>query len=102
MTPKALKQLLDSDEQPVLLDVREPYEWDICRIEGAELMPLSSFKADQTGIATDTPIVLYCYKGVRSMSALQELKKAGFSKLNNLEGGIDRWALEVDTNMPRY
>jgi len=102
MTPKALKQLLDSDEQPVLLDVREPYEWDICRIEGAELMPLSSFKADQTGIATDTPIVLYCYKGVRSMSALQELKKAGFSKLNNLEGGIDRWALEVDTDMPRY
>ena len=102
MTPKALKKLLDSDEQPVLLDVREPYEWDICRIEGAELMPLSSFKADQTGIATDTPIVLYCYKGVRSMSALQELKKAGFSKLNNLEGGIDRWALEVDTDMPRY
>ena len=42
------------------------------------------------------------YKGVRSMSALQELKKAGFSKLNNLEGGIDRWALEVDTDMPRY
>ena len=102
MTPQALKRLLDSDEQPVLLDVREPYEWDICRIEGAELMPLSSFKADQTGIATDTPIVLYCYKGVRSMSALQELKKAGFSKLNNLEGGIDRWALEVDTDMPRY
>ena len=66
------------------------------------MTPLSSFKADQTGIATDTPIVLYCYKGVRSMSALQELKKAGFSKLNNLEGGIDRWALEVDTDMPRY
>ena len=65
-------------------------------------MPLSSFKADQTGIATDTPIVLYCSKGVRSMSALQELKKAGFTKLNNLVGGIDRWALEVETHIPRY
>ena len=102
MTPKALKQVLESDEKRILLDVREPYEWDICRIDGARLMPLSSFKANQTGIDLDTPIVLYCYKGVRSMSALKELKKEGFSNLRNLEGGIDRWALEVETDMPRY
>ena len=102
MAPKVLKQVLESDEQQILLDVREPYEWDICRIDGARLMPLSSFKANQTGIDLDTPIVLYCYKGVRSMSALKELKKEGFSNLRNLEGGIDRWALEVETDMPRY
>ena len=102
MTPKVLKQVLERDEQQILLDVREPYEWDICRIDGARLMPLSSFKANQTGIDLDTPIVLYCYKGVRSMSALKELKKEGFSNLRNLEGGIDRWALEVETDMPRY
>ena len=74
MTPKALKQLLDSDEQPVLLDVREPYEWDICRIEGG-IDAAQQFQGGPDRIATDTPIVLYCYKGVRSMSALQELKK---------------------------
>ena len=53
-------------------------------------------------VAQDTPIVLYCYKGVRSMTALKELKKEGFSNLQNLAGGIDRWALEVENSMPRY
>ena len=102
MTPKALKELLESETKPMLLDVREPHEWDICRIDGARLISPSIIKADMKGVAQYTPIVLYCYKGVRSMTALKELKKEGFSNLQNLAGGIDRWALEVETSMPRY
>ena len=102
MTPKALKEVLESETKPMLLDVREPHEWDICHIDGARLISPSTIKEDMKGVAHDTPIVLYCYKGVRSMTALKELKKEGFSNLQNLAGGIDRWALEVETSMPRY
>ena len=102
VTPGELKSVIDGKEELVLLDVREPYEWDICRIEGAKLIPLSNFKPENTGLPLDAPIYLYCYKGVRSMQALREMKHAGYTNLKNLAGGIDRWALEVDEEMPRY
>ena len=93
---------MDQDPSAVLVDVRESFEWDICKIDGAQLLPLSSFEPATSGLDQEDSIYLYCYKGKRSMLALKELKKAGFKKLKNLSGGIDLWAEEVDSDMPQY
>ncbi|MBC8260166.1 MAG: hypothetical protein H8E38_14235 [SAR324 cluster bacterium] len=102
LTPLEFKKAFDADSSAVMVDVRETFEWDICRIEGSELLPLSKFDPATSGLDPDTTIFLYCYMGKRSMLALKELKRAGFKKLKNLSGGIDLWAEEVDTDMPRY
>ena len=97
-----LNQKLKNGEKLHLVDVRETFEWDICRIDGAQLMPLSSFDPSTSGLDPEATIYLYCYKGKRSMLALKELKRTGFNKLKNLSGGIDLWAEEVDSEMPQY
>ncbi len=102
LSPQEFKYAMDQDPSAVLVDVRESFEWDICKIEGAQLIPLSSFNPASSGLDPEDSLYLYCYKGKRSMLALKELKKAGFKKLKNLSGGIDLWAEEVDTDMPRY
>ena len=86
----------------MLVDVREQYEWDICYIDGASLLPTSSFDPLTSGLDKEAPIYLYCYKGQRSMTALKELWNAGYKNLKNLKGGIDLWAEEVDPDMPQY
>ena len=102
LSPQEFKDAMDKDPTAVLVDVRETFEWDICRIDGAKLLPLSSFDPLKSELDPDSTIYLYCYKGKRSMLALRELKKAGFKKLKNLNGGIDLWAEEVDFDMPQY
>ncbi|MBL4824812.1 MAG: hypothetical protein JKY07_06180 [SAR324 cluster bacterium] len=102
LSPQDFKDAMDQDPSAVLVDVREPHEWDICHIEGAQLLPLSSFDPVKSGLGPDDSIYLYCYKGKRGMYALKELKNAGFKKLKNLSGGIDLWAEEVDSDMPQY
>ena len=102
LSPQEFKAAMDKDPSAVLVDVRETFEWDICRIDGAQLLPLSSFEPAKSELDPDATIYLYCYKGKRSMLALKELKKAGFNKLKNLSGGIDLWAEEVDSKMPQY
>ena len=102
LSPKEFKNAMDQDPSAILADVRESFEWDICKIKGAQLLPLSSFDPASSGLNPEDSLYLYCYKGKRSMLALKELKKAGFKKLKNLSGGIDLWAEEVDTDMPKY
>ena len=102
LSPNEFKEAIDNDSSGVLVDVREDYEWDICRLEGALLLPLSNFDPSKSGLKKENTIYLYCYKGQRSMLALKELKKAGFKKLKSLRGGIDLWAEEVDQKMPQY
>ena len=102
LSPQEFKDAMDQDPSAVLVDVRESFEWDICKIDGAQLLPLSSFEPASSGLDPEDSIYLYCYKGKRSMLALKELKKAGFKKLKNLSGGIDLWAEEVDSDMPQY
>ena len=102
LSPQEFKAAMDKDPSAVLVDVRETFEWDICRIDGAQLLPLSSFDPAKNELDPEATIYLYCYKGKRSMQALKELKKAGFNKLKNLSGGIDLWAEEVDSDMPQY
>jgi rhodanese-related sulfurtransferase len=86
-----------------LIDVREPEEWALGHIAGAELMPLSQF--EQTApekLSPEDEIVVYCHHGVRSARAQEFLKSRGYKNVLNLSGGIEAWSLQVDPAVPRY
>ena len=85
-----------------LIDVRDPHEYAISRIEGAELMPLGEFHRHMSELDSAEDIVLMCRSGQRSMQALEQLYAAGFKKVRNLRGGINEYAREVDTSIPTY
>lgn len=104
LTAVELKQRLDSGEKIALIDVREPVEWDIVRIDGATLIPKGDIESGE-GLAQlpqDRPAVLYCKTGIRSAEALAAVKKAGFSDATHLQGGITAWAKQVDPALPIY
>jgi sulfur-carrier protein adenylyltransferase/sulfurtransferase len=104
ITPRELRELLDSGKKLALIDVREPVEWDINHIEGAELIPQSSIDSGE-GLAKlpqDRMPVLYCKTGVRSAEALAVVKKAGFSDAVHLQGGIVAWAKQMQPDMVMY
>lgn len=102
ITAKELKAKRDADEKFVLVDVREPYEWDIARIPGAKLIPLGVI-GDRSGeLDPDAEIVLQCKGGVRSAKALEILRGKGFKNLINLKGGILAWSEDVDPLVPKY
>ena len=97
-----LKRRLDAGESVEIIDVREPHEWAICRIEGARLVPLGTLGARLHELDPARTYVLQCRSGVRSAKALGLLRQAGFQRLLNLRGGILAWAREVDPTMPTY
>jgi adenylyltransferase/sulfurtransferase len=97
-----LKQKLDRNEV-TLVDVREPHEWQICRIEGSKLIPLGELPNRMNELPLEGELVLLCHIGVRSMRALEFLRDhAGLRRLKNLRGGIDAWSQSVDPSVPRY
>src|SRR5262245_3854884 len=102
MGPRELAQRLAQPEPPMLIDVREPHEFQIARIEGATLIPLNTLPARLSELDSSREIALYCHHGQRSMRALEMLRRSGFRKLKNLRGGIDAWSREVDRSIPRY
>jgi rhodanese-related sulfurtransferase len=89
-----------------LIDCREEEEFEICRIEGAELFPLSRFLADAPGnllsADDDRPLVVYCHHGIRSMNATLYLREQGKENVWSLVGGIDLWSRQIDPSVPRY
>ncbi len=85
-----------------LLDVREPVEWQICHIEGAKLVPMGEVPYRVNELSTADNIVVHCHTGIRSARITQFLRELGFTKVWNLEGGIDAWAEKVDPSIPRY
>ena len=86
----------------VLLDVREPFEWDIVHLEGARLIPLGQLPSRLRELDGHADIVTYCHHGMRSLQAVEILRAAGFSKVRSLAGGIDGWSAAVEPNLPRY
>ncbi len=92
----------DKREQPLLLDVREPWEYETCRINGSQLMPMQSVPARQQELDPEQPVVCICHHGARSMQVAAFLERAGFENVTNLTGGIHAWALQVDPAMPTY
>jgi rhodanese-related sulfurtransferase len=87
---------------PVVIDVREPWEFERCRIEGALSVPLAQLPARRALLPEDRDLVLVCHRGSRSQQAALWLAQNGFANLHNLRGGVEAWALEVDPAMPRY
>jgi sulfur-carrier protein adenylyltransferase/sulfurtransferase len=104
ITPHELRELLDSGRKLALIDVREPVEWDIVHIDGAQLIPQSSINSGE-GLAKlphDRMPVLYCKTGVRSAEVLAAVKRAGFSDAVHLQGGIVAWAKQMQPDMVMY
>ncbi len=102
MPPRVLSGLIKQNHDLFLLDVREPYEHQICHIKKATLLPMSQIADSLEDLPKDKDIVVMCHHGSRSKVVIDYLKQEGFSSLFNLEGGIDRYALEVDTSLERY
>ncbi|MBI4790870.1 MAG: molybdopterin-synthase adenylyltransferase MoeB [Chloroflexi bacterium] len=102
ITPHELKQRWDANPGLRVIDVREPHEWEIVRIEGAQLIPLQTLAARMNELDSAEDIVLHCKSGARSARAVELLRGAGFRKLKNLKGGILAWADEVDPSLPIY
>jgi len=99
---RALKQRQDAGDRPLLMDVRTPQEWEICRLEGAILIPLQELPSRLGELDREREIVVYCHVGVRSAMAVDFLRGEGFTSARNLEGGIDAWSIHVDPSTPRY
>jgi molybdopterin/thiamine biosynthesis adenylyltransferase/rhodanese-related sulfurtransferase len=97
-----LKERMDNGAPFVLIDVREPHEFDICRIPGSQLIPLSEFTRRMNELNSSDEILIHCLSGMRSAQATSLLRKAGFRKVYNVRGGIRAWASEVDPDMPIY
>ena len=102
LNPAQVKELLTRDPKVVLLDVREPHEYEIGHIEGAKLIPLSELHLRTNELDTADTVVVHCHHGPRSQQAMKILEHFGFKKLKHLHGGIDAWAEHVDPEMARY
>jgi adenylyltransferase/sulfurtransferase len=90
------------DRPPVLVDVREPWEYAVARIEGARLVPLGTLGAALSTFDPAEDYVLYCHHGVRSLAGAEFLRGRGLTRVANLTGGIDAWSTRVDAGVPRY
>jgi adenylyltransferase/sulfurtransferase len=101
ITPSELAQRLAAHEDFTLIDVREPFEWQIGRIEGARLIPLGTLSDEMSTLDPAKEVVAYCRSGKRSADAVRQLAAAGF-RATNVAGGILRWSDEVDPSIPKY
>jgi rhodanese-related sulfurtransferase len=104
ISPAAVAALITAGENFALIDCREEDEWRVCRIEGAELVPLSRF-AEVARKRFDDPaqrIVIHCHHGMRSAQAAHFLRQCGLPRVWSMAGGIEAWSLEIDPEVPRY
>ncbi len=104
LSPLELKDQLDSEHPPHLLDVREDFEHAIVSLPGACLIPLGQIAERYAEIESwkKDPIVVYCHHGIRSQHAIGFLSSVGFEQLSNLQSGIDGFAANADPSLPRY
>lgn len=94
--------LNDNDTHPLLLDVRQTWEYDICHIEGSRLIPMGEIPAELDALDKDRETVVICHHGIRSRQIGYYLESAGFDNIINLKGGVDAWAKMIDKNMATY
>jgi rhodanese-related sulfurtransferase len=92
----------ESDARPVLLDVREPWEWQLARIPGSQHLPMREIPSSIEKLDKSHPTVVICHHGVRSLQVVAFLQRYGFDNLHNLQGGIDAWSRSVDPAVPLY
>ncbi len=99
-----LSARLAAEKPPRLIDVREADEWEVARIPGAELLPLSQWPAIVPAQlpTPDEPLLILCHHGGRSARATDFLLRSGYTDVTNVAGGIDAWSVEIDPTIPRY
>lgn len=104
LSPTELKTWLDdaTRDRPLLLDVREGWEYERCHLEGATLLPMSAIQTRLGELDPSREMVVICHHGVRSFHVARFLEANGFSNVINLTGGVDAWARQVDHAMPTY
>ena len=104
MTVQQLAALMDAEVEarPNLLDVREPWEFQVARIEGSELVPMQAIPARAGELERTHPTVVICHHGTRSLQVVAFLERMGFENLHNLQGGIDAWARQIDNKVALY
>jgi rhodanese-related sulfurtransferase len=104
LTAPELAQWLadESRSKPVLLDVREPWEFQTCHIAGSVSIPMNAVPARMQELDDELPIVCICHHGGRSMSVAAFLERHGFANVINLTGGVHAWATQIDGSMPTY
>ena len=100
-----VKRKLDAAEPLVLLDCREPFEYDLCRIEGAELIPMNTIPqrlAEVEKLTDRGQLVVYCHHGMRSLNVANWLRQQGVDNVVSMTGGIESWSVQIDRLVPRY
>jgi len=102
ITAAELKKRLDAGEKILLIDVREPWEFEVCRIEGAKLIPMQTIPANLQALDVEDPVICYCHHGMRSLDVAVWLQRQGVESARSLTGGIDLWSAEIDPTIPRY
>lgn len=104
ITPTEVKAKLDAGEPVVLIDVRQPEEYAVCRIAGSTLIPLGEVqrRVEEIEAPDGSLVVVYCHHGVRSLTGAMMLKMAGVGNVASMAGGIEAWSLHVDPSVPRY
>ena len=102
ITPKEVKEKIDRGDNFLLLDVREPHEYQICSIPGAKLIPLGELPKRLNELDPSSEIIAHCKSGMRSAKAVDLLKQSGFKKARNMKGGILAWSDQVDPSVPKY
>ncbi|HSR07833.1 MAG TPA: rhodanese-like domain-containing protein [Bryobacteraceae bacterium] len=104
-SPQDVQRRIDAGESLVLIDVREPEEFAITRIEGATLIPMRSIPANLQQLeakADEAALIVFCHHGVRSLNVVRWLREQGVSTCQSMAGGIDAWSAMVDPSVPRY
>jgi rhodanese-related sulfurtransferase len=102
ISPQDLKARLDRNEAPLLLDVRQDWETQLCRLPNAVHIPIEELELRVEELSPQDSIVVYCHQGVRSAAVAEYLRSLGFRDVKNLAGGLDLWARTIDPSMRRY
>lgn len=102
ITVEQLSALRQNDGEPVLLDVREPWEYETCRLAGSLNIPMGEITERMNELDPAAMTIVICHHGMRSFQVGDYLEGSGFKDIVNLEGGIDAWAERVNQDMPRY
>jgi rhodanese-related sulfurtransferase len=102
ISPQDLKTRLDRKEAPLLLDVRQDWEVQLCRLPDAVHIPIEELELRVEELSPQDEIVVYCHQGVRSAAVAEYLRSLGFANVRNLTGGLDYWARAIDPSMRRY
>jgi rhodanese-related sulfurtransferase len=103
ISAKEVSERIARGEKLLLVDVREPWEYDLCKIPGAKLVPLGTIPANLSVLLdVDNEVICYCHHGMRSLDAAVWLRQQGVESAKSMAGGIERWSMEIDSSVPRY